>query len=604
MKNPEDFKNNPLYTDITKLDHLSPSPNFDYRWSVESGRWEPATDVLELDMDATNNILIGISGAIQNFTGVLNDIHIGVDLEHDQETHKLLSGISGSLGHNNDGETHRLLSGISGALGNNNDIETHKLLSGISGSLGNNNDGETHRLLSGISGALGNNNDIETHRLLSGLSEELSNIHIGVDLDHDTETHRLLSGLSGELSNIHIGVDLDHDTETHRLLSGLSGELSNIHIGVDLDHDTETHRLLSGISGGLADIHIGVDFDHDVQTHELLSGISRQLSGIRKGVDLDHDGETHRLLNAVIGKLDNVGGTLNVCENGIPRSRQLSQQWKLKTKTVNQKIEEDFILLENIPDHHRYGYSTGQNYGTDRSLFDDIYGTYFNNGRMNANTPEEFHPDYFIHAEYTDPNRGVDKTEYFHTDTMFGIRQENVGASLTNSYELEDFNEMYKRGLLDHVTIFNHSPYPIQFHTAKNRRYDNREPVSPLNKDIIYLESDMAVKIQNDEAGGIFIKRPHTISGFTVTYSLTYKDTGVYDVVPTNNFNLWEIEKPQKSNSHKDSMLPVEELPEDPNSEFSVWETKGNYLIPIHGEPPFDTDFSLWKIEGDTMKAK
>jgi hypothetical protein len=578
MKNPEDFKNNPLYTDITKLDHLSPSPNFDYRWSVESGRWEPATDVLELDMDATNNILIGISGAIQNFTGVLNDIHIGVDLEHDQETHKLLSGISGSLGHNNDGETHRLLSGISGALGNNNDIETHKLLSGISGSLGNNNDGETHRLLSGISGALGNNNDIETHRLLSGLSEELSNIHIGVDLDHDTETHRLLSGLSGELSNIHIGVDLDHDTETH--------------------------RLLSGISGGLADIHIGVDFDHDVQTHELLSGISRQLSGIRKGVDLDHDGETHRLLNAVIGKLDNVGGTLNVCENGIPRSRQLSQQWKLKTKTVNQKIEEDFILLENIPDHHRYGYSTGQNYGTDRSLFDDIYGTYFNNGRMNANTPEEFHPDYFIHAEYTDPNRGVDKTEYFHTDTMFGIRQENVGASLTNSYELEDFNEMYKRGLLDHVTIFNHSPYPIQFHTAKNRRYDNREPVSPLNKDIIYLESDMAVKIQNDEAGGIFIKRPHTISGFTVTYSLTYKDTGVYDVVPTNNFNLWEIEKPQKSNSHKDSMLPVEELPEDPNSEFSVWETKGNYLIPIHGEPPFDTDFSLWKIEGDTMKAK
>ena len=555
MKNPEDFKNNPLYTDITKLDHLSPSPSFNYSWSHDSGRWEPQSDIFSgyIDLSDTHKILLGISGTIQGFTGALSDINIGVNLDQDTE-------------------------GISGSLGNSNDGETHRLLSGISGSLGNNNDGETHRLLSGISGALGNNNDIETHRLLSGLSEELSNIHIGVDLDHDTETHRLLSGLSGELSNIHIGVDFDHDTETHRLLSGISGEL--------------------------ADIHIGVDFDHDVQAHELLSGISLQLSGIRKGVDLDHDGETHRLLNAVIGKLDNVGGTLNVCENGIPRSRQLSQQWKLKTKTVNQKIEEDFILLENIPDHHRYGYSTGQNYGTDRSLFDDIYGTYFNNGRMNANTPEEFHPDYFIHAEYTDPNRGVDKTECFHTDTMFGIRQENVGASLINSYELEDFNEIYKRGLLDHVTIFNHSPYPIQFHTAKNRRYDNRELVSPLNKDIIYLESDMAVKIQNDEAGGIFIKRPHTISGFTVTYSLTYKDTGVYDVVPTNNFNLWEIEKPQKSNSHKDSMLPVEELPEDPDSEFSVWETKGDYLIPIHGEPPFDTDFSLWKIEGDTMKAK
>ena len=587
MKNPEDFKNNPLYTDITKLDHLSPSPSFNYSWSHDSGRWEPQSDIFSgyIDLSDTHKILLGISGTIQGFTGALSDINIGVNLDQDTESHRLLSGISGSLG-------------------NNDDKETHRLLSGISGSLGNNDDRETHRLLSGISGALGNNDDKETHRLLSGLSEELSNIHIGVDLDHDTETHRLLSGLSGELSNIHIGVDLDHDTETHRLLSGLSGELSNIHIGVDLDHDTETHRLLSGISGELADIHIGVDFDHDVQAHELLSGISLQLSGIRKGVDLDHDGETHRLLNAVIGKLDNVGGTLNVCENGIPRSRQLSQQWKLKTKTVNQKIEEDFILLENIPDHHRYGYSTGQNYGTDRSLFDDIYGTYFNNGRMNANTPEEFHPDYFIHAEYTDPNRGVDKTECFHTDTMFGIRQENVGASLINSYELEDFNEMYKRGLLDHVTIFNHSPYPIQFHTAKNRRYDNREIVSPLNKDIIYLESDMAVKIQNDEAGGIFIKRPHTISGFTVTYSLTYKDTGVYDVVPTNNFNLWEIEKPQKSNFHKDSILPVEELPEDPDSEFSVWETKGDYLIPIHGEPPFDTDFSLWKIEGDTMKAK
>jgi hypothetical protein len=550
---PGDYKNNPLYTDITKLDHLSPSPGFNYRWSIESGRWEPVTDTLKLDLEKTNDILLGISGVVQDFTGILNDIHIGVDLEHDTETHRLLSGISGSLGNNNDGETHRLLSGISGSLGNNND-------------------GETHRLLSGISGGL-------------------TDIHIGVDLDHDTETHRLLSGISGELSDIHIGVDLDHDTETHRLLSGISGELSDIHIGVDLDHDTETHRLLSGISGELSDIHIGVDLDHDTETHALLSGLAKQLSGIKEGVDLDSDERTHTLLNAVINKLDNVGGSLSLCEG----TRKLYQPWKLRTKTVNQKIEEDFILMENIPDHHRYGYSTGITYGQDRSLFDDIYGTYFNNGRRNSNTPEEYHPEYFLHAEYMDPNRGVDKTEAFHTDTLFGFRQENVSASLINSYELEDFNEIYKRGHVDNVTIFNHSVYPIQFHTAE-RRYDNREPVSPKTEDLIFLDADMAVKISNDEAGRIFVKRPHTISGFSVTYSITYKETGRYDVIPTNNFNSWKLV------GNELSALPSGELPEDPNSEFSAWELKGEYLIP---KTPLDnTKYSLWHVDGDHMIAR
>ena len=36
-----DYKNNPLYTDITQLDHLSPAPVFQYFWNKESGRWEP-----------------------------------------------------------------------------------------------------------------------------------------------------------------------------------------------------------------------------------------------------------------------------------------------------------------------------------------------------------------------------------------------------------------------------------------------------------------------------------------------------------------------------------------------------------------------------------
>ena len=522
MKNPEDFKNNPLYTDITKLDHLSPSPSFNYSWSHDSGRWEPQSDIFSgyIDLSDTHKILLGISGTIQGFTGALSDINIGVNLDQDTEAHRLLSGISGSLGNNNDGETHRLLSGISGSLGNNND-------------------GETHRLLSGISGAIGNNNDLETHRLLSGLS--------------------------GELSNIHIGVDLDHDTETHRLLSGISGELSNIHIGVDLDHDTETHKLLSGISSQLIDI--------------------------KKGVDLDSDSETHTLLSAVIAKLDNVGGSLSLCEG----TRRLYQPWKLRTKTVKQKIEEDFILMENISNEDRYGYSTGVTYGSDRSLFDDIYGTYFDNGRMNANTPEEKHPNHFIHAEYTDPNRGIDKSESFHTDTLFSIRQENVSASLINSYELEDFNEIYKRGHVDNVTIFNHSVYPIQFHTAE-RRLDDREPVSPKTEDLIFLDTDMAVKISNDEAGRIFVKRPHTISGFSVTYSITYKETGRYDVIPSNNFNSWKIE------SDKISALPSGELPEDPNSEFSAWELKGEYIIP---KTPLDnTKYSLWHVDGDHIVAK
>ena len=41
----------------------------------------------------------------------------------------------------------------------------------------------------------------------------------------------------------------------------------------------------------------------------------------------------------------------------------------------------------------------------------------------------------------------------------------------------------------------------------------------------------MGVKIDNDEAGRVFIKRPHTISGYTVKYSIVYKVTGDNDVI-------------------------------------------------------------------------
>ena len=413
MANPGDFKNNPLYSDITQLDHLSPQPVFQYFWNKESGRWEPQgkidinVDNLNIDLSSTNEILSGISGELSN-------IHIDVEVDSDRETHALLSGISGELS---------------------------------------------------------NSNDLETHRILSGISGELSNIHIDVEVDSDRETHALLSGISGELSNL-------NDSETHRILSGISGELSNIHVDVELDSDTFTHELLSG----------------------------------------------------VIDKLNHIGGEFSITGGNLSVARKDTQPWKLRTKTVNQKIEEDFILLESIPDELRFGIDTGSCFGKNKNLMDDVYGTYFRNGRLNISEQETGHPNYFIHAEYTDPDRCVESYSTFHSDSQFSMRQENVSASLINSYELEDCNDLYERGLMDHVVIYNESSHPIQFHTA-DRRLNKNEPVSPKNEDLIYLDSDMAVKIENDEAGRIFVKRPHTVSGYTVKYSIIYKVTGDNDVI-------------------------------------------------------------------------
>ena len=186
--------------------------------------------------------------------------------------------------------------------------------------------------------------------------------------------------------------------------------------------------------------------------------------------------------------------------------------------------------MEDIPENLRYGTDSGSCYGTNKNLMDDVFGTYFENGRMNKSELEIAHPDYFIHSEYTPQDRCVDSFSTFHTDTQFSLRQENVSASLINSYELEDYNNLYERGLMDHIVIFNESSYPIQFHTA-DRRLNKNEPVSPKNEDLIFIDSDMGVKIDNDEAGRIFIKRPHTISGYTVKYSIVYKVTGDNDVI-------------------------------------------------------------------------
>jgi hypothetical protein len=314
-----DYKNNPLYNDITQLDHLTPQPGFSYQWNRESGRWEP---------DQSNLFLHGISGRI--------------------------------------GRSNELLEGISGLLQEQNDTTS---------------------------------SDAETHRLLSGISEELANL--------------------------------------------------------DID-------------GGTIDANI-------------------------------------------------TGGTLNVVE------------LKLRTKTVNQKIDEDFILLESVPDEVRFGNYSGTCYGTDRSLMDDIYGTHFNNARVNPSILETGHPDYFIHAEYMETGRCVEAVDVFHTDTAYGMRQENSGASNINSYELEDYNNLYDRGLAESITIINEAPYPLQFHTA-DRRFTHTDALITETEDLIYLDSDMSVNIKNDEAGRLYVKRPHTISGYTVKYFITYKNRGDLEI--------------------------------------------------------------------------
>ena len=102
-----DYKNNPLYTDITQLDHLSPAPVFQYFWNKESGRWEPQGKVeltaenldldLEIDLTSTNAILNGIATDVSNLSGYLSGINFNVSVDSDTTAHGLLSGISGAL---------------------------------------------------------------------------------------------------------------------------------------------------------------------------------------------------------------------------------------------------------------------------------------------------------------------------------------------------------------------------------------------------------------------------------------------------------------------------------------------------------------------------
>ena len=184
--------------------------------------------------------------------------------------------------------------------------------------------------------------------------------------------------------------------------------------------------------------------------------------------------------------------------------------------------------MEDIPDEDRYGKMIGITYGTDRDVMDDIYNNFYQNGRTNISYLETGHVDYFIHEESTKPNRGISSKETFHSDTLHSLRYVNKDASLINSYELKDFSELYDQGLADSITIFNDSPYPFQFHTI-DKTYNDQLTESKENNNIMYLYSDTSVTMSIDEARRIYVKRPHTISGFDVKYNVTYRETGASD---------------------------------------------------------------------------
>lgn len=265
-----------------------------------------------------------------------------------------------------------------------------------------------------------------------------------------------------------------------------------------------------GVGGG-GSVDIG-------NLNDLISGLSGVISGGFGGA------EVSGLLSSISSGIANQSGAV------INIDRVDIQPWKLITKTVNQKIEEDFILMENIPDEERFGTYSGNTYGVDRFIMDDIYNTHYANGRTNPSSPETGHPNYFILAEDADPNRGVQQDGTFHTDTAYALRYDNERASLINSYELKDFTTLYDLGLAESVLLFNESPYPIQFHTI-DESYDPNRTEDPENNNIMYLNPDTSVRIDSDEARKIYVKRPHTISGYTMKYTITYKQTGTSDVI-------------------------------------------------------------------------
>lgn len=327
------------------------------------------------------------------------------------------------------------------------------------------------------------------------------------------ESERWEPAVGVTIDNVNIdSLDIDF-SDTNKILSSISDQISGISGQFKSVDDKETHRLLSGISGAIETLNLSSPStsNRDEETYRLLSGISGAIenSNLSSSSTLNRDEETHRLLSGVSGELSNLSIS--------------TDSYKLSTKTVNLKIEEDFILLENIPDEDRFGNVTGNTYGVDRFVMNEIFNTHYQNGRANPSTPETGHVKYFLHSESTSPDRSTDSIYTFHSDTLHGMRFENDSASSINSYELKDFTSLYDRGLAKNILLINESTYPIKFHTI-DLNFNQDQLDDPENTNLITLYGGSSVEIDSDEAQKIYIKRPHTISGFMMKYTITYKE--------------------------------------------------------------------------------
>ena len=259
-----------------------------------------------------------------------------------------------------------------------------------------------------------------------------------------------------------------------------------------------------------------------------LEGISGVLSNIRIGVDVDSDSISHGLLSGISGALESIQGETLVSGN-IDLSRSDTQPWKLVTKTVNQHIEEDFIMLE-CSDEQRFE-DTGRYYGVSLDIMDDIYGTYWDNGRRNPSSPET--GQFFLLTEVSE-DRPKQRKYTFDTDAQYAFRPEDTyttGRPLF-VHPLTDYNDLYERGLAESVTIVNNSIYPLQIHSFSNHNVWQKDETEDRDQfRAFFLKDNQGVNIDNDESSKIYVKRPHVISGYDLEYTITYKSTGAHDVI-------------------------------------------------------------------------
>lgn len=458
------FKKNPFYVDITKLDHLSPQPTFSYQWNTTSGRWEP------LNFDKIHELLGNITisgGTVTGDNSKLEAINIsGFDRMANLIENLQLTGITSTPGPQKDDTVDFFVKQLQSGESVHN-IEYPKAFNFtpvVSASIE----------VSGVS-------DIIPY-VISGISSGSYNIVFSTALQsNEYFAHTIFgtSSLTSATGNL--------DSFTTNLQGGNS--LYNIPYPVSLSSPPALNASIQ-VSGGSPIIP------------HVISGVESDSYNVIFSSPLDSDNySVHTTF----------GGSEPEQKTEISLDIEADIPEKLRTITLSQKIEEDFILLENISNQDRYGAPEET-----KSIMDDVYGTYYENGRKTPGIVESAHPEHFLHEESVSPSRIIESQSCFHSDCNSSLRQENPSASTINSYKLTEHEDIYKKGLVDHVTIQNTSPYPIQFHTE--------------NKSIMMLHPDISVKIENDEADKIYIKRPHTISGFSVPYSITYRVTGNLEI--------------------------------------------------------------------------